>query len=30
MVGMGYVLRMKHGWYGLCVEDGAWLVWVMC
>ena len=30
MVGMGHVLRMKHGWYGLCVEDEAWLVWVMC
>ena len=27
---MGHALRMEHGWYGSCVEDGAWLVWVMC
>ena len=30
MVGMGHVLRTEYGWYGLCVEDGVWLVWVMC
>ena len=30
MVGMGYVLRKEHCWYGSCVEDGALLVYVMC
>ena len=30
MVGMGHVLRMDHSWYGSCVDEGVWLVWVMC
>ena len=30
MVGMGHVLRMENGWYVSCVEERAWLLWVMC